>query len=61
MMNVSHQNSLLTTKQVAQMLNVCEPTVRKLDIPRIQISDKKLRWRRQDVEDWMRRNASERN
>lgn len=52
---------LLTTKQVAELLNVCTVTVRKLDIPRIEISEKKFRYRPQDVAEYLRQRRTQPN
>lgn len=44
---------LLTAEQVARILGVRAKRVYELGIPAVRISERAIRWRRQDVIDWI--------
>lgn len=47
------EEQLLTAKKVAAFLGVHEKRVYELGIPVIRISERSLRWRREDIVKWV--------
>jgi predicted DNA-binding transcriptional regulator AlpA len=61
---MTEDDELMTEEQVAKLLTVSVSTVKRLRVsgegPRhIRISERVVRYRRQDVLDWMRQRAEE--
>jgi predicted DNA-binding transcriptional regulator AlpA len=61
---MAEDDELMTEEQVAKLLTVSVSTVKRLRVsgegPRhIRISERVVRYRRQDVLDWMRQRAEE--
>jgi predicted DNA-binding transcriptional regulator AlpA len=62
--DMAEEDDLMTEEQVAKLLTVSVSTVKRLRVsgegPRsIRISERVVRYRRQDVLDWLRRRAEE--
>jgi predicted DNA-binding transcriptional regulator AlpA len=59
MKNQSIISEVLTRKQVAEQLHLCQVTADRLDIPRIQVGRRVL-FRKQDIERWLENHTQNR-